>query len=287
MESLSLSLHPPTSPSSPPSLFSSAPVSLCIDISNNFIDQFINGIPGISMVPGNFRSNFLNNFKRRLAENFRINDTMNQFNLTSFLEEEYDTYWMVLVNAVSISNNLQLNNSQRACVIMQLRAAVNSTSRELILKSLQELRRISTSLFRIYRWYRFMFLPALSNYRPINQCVDRFITLRCAACTRNIPKLCRGVCSALIRGCFSPFQIGLRAQFNILWNVTRQIVRRGTNILQALGPLERRSSNIDLNNPAMLLQFVSSKFCLSSTRERDSEREKGREREHLSTEIFR
>ena len=212
------------------------------------------------MVPGNFRSGFSNGFKSRLAANFRINDTMNQFNLTSFLEEEYDRFWVLLVNAVSIAHNVSLNPTQRACAIMQLRAAVNSTNRELILKGLQELRRVSTALFRIYRWCRFMFLPALSNYRPINQCVDRFITLRCAACTRNIPKLCRGVCNALIRGCFSPFQIGLRAQFDILWNVTRQIVRRGTNILQALGPLERRSVNVDLSNQLATALFVSPKF---------------------------
>ena len=186
-----------------------------------------------------------------------INNTIspqNQFNLTSFLEGViFDNLTTLLLGAL----NLPLTTTQRECVITHFHAAVNRTNLGNVINHIEDLRKVSTALYRIYRWYRFTFLPRLSNFRPINQCVERFITLRCAACTRNIPMLCRGVCSALIRGCFSSFQIGLRAQFNILWNVTRQIVRRGTNILQNLGEMERKIVNIDLSNDLKFLSFVS------------------------------
>ena len=192
---------------------------------------------------------------RRLADNFTINDTPgNRFNLSSFFDEEIGQLLTVLVSLFPG----QLNDVQRACVQMRLRAAVNRTNLANLTNYIEDLRKVSTALYRINRWYRFTFLPLLSNYRPINQCVERFITLRCAACTQNIPMLCRGVCSALVRGCFSSFQIGLRAQFNILWNVTRQIVRRGRNILQNLGEMERKIVNVDLTDNAMKAQLVSS-----------------------------
>ena len=197
----------------------------------------------------------MNNFKMQLRRNFRINST-NQLNLTMYFGQLTMSLTSLLVQGINMQ--LPLNQTQRICVGVQIRNTINQTAIRQLINRIGQLRRISTSLYRILRWYRSTFLQRLANFRPLEQCVARFITLRCAACSQqNIPMVCRPRCGALVRGCLSPFNQGLRGQFNILWNVTRQIVFRGSRILEEIGSGERNFLNVDISDQATFLQFVS------------------------------
>ena len=88
------------------------------------------------------------------------------------------------------------------------------------------------SVSKLHQWYRTSLVEGLAGFVPQNQCVDALLELTCARCSRNIPPLCRDACNAHIEGCYSPFYIGLQEQFNILWNVSRQLVISAQSSLQ-------------------------------------------------------
>ena len=76
-------------------------------------------------------------------------------------------------------------------------------------------------------------------------CVRRFVELNfCARCTRRSPPLCSNTCGALFRGCLSPYYTVLNRQFDLIWNVSRQVLRITNNTLQALFANERNIINI-------------------------------------------
>ena len=64
----------------------------------------------------------------------------------------------------------------------------------------------------------------LSVSIPSDECVRNLMMLTCSKCQKSIPKLCTNVCSAVAKGCFAPYYAALNPQFNIMWNVTAQLV---------------------------------------------------------------
>ena len=228
-------------------------------VDNDFTNAFIRDLPGLGILPAaamSAREIFVNKSAMMLRNNFRINST-NQFNLTMYFRQLTMDLNTLFIQGISMLVQTQLNANQTTCVRMQINDAINQTAINRLINRIGQLRRVSTTLFRIIQWYRYTFLQRLAGFRPLQQCVARFITLRCAACNTNIPMLCRPRCNALVRGCLSSFNQGLRDQYEILWNVTRQVVRRGSAILEEIGSEERDFLTVDISSMSGFGQFVS------------------------------
>ena len=120
---------------------------------------------------------------------------------------------------------LILNNLNRSDVAVLIRGLM------MVQRGIRTLDRIADFLYR-YRMNTEFTFP--------RDCVRRFIELNfCARCTRRIPPLCSNTCGALFRGCLSPYYTVLSRQFDILWNVSRQVLRITNNTLQDLFMNER------------------------------------------------
>ena len=59
---------------------------------------------------------------------------------------------------------------------------------------------------------------------PTDQCTNILLKLTCAKCYKPI-KLCNNICGAAAKGCLAPYVAALNPQFNILWDVTSQLVQ--------------------------------------------------------------
>ena len=126
-----------------------------------------------------------------------------------------------------VSNNgpPRLTGEQSECVRRALEPYINRTTKDQVDESFEEFRRAITSLNKIVLWYNHTFLPNLETYfTPLDACVNAFIRLQCRKCIENIAPLCRGICSDVAYGCYGIIENGFRGQFNVLWNVTSQLV---------------------------------------------------------------
>ena len=113
---------------------------------------------------------------------------------------------------------------RKQCLSEVLQSHIVSATLDSIAQNFTNLWKVQASASRLESWYQTSLVQGLAGFVPQNQCVDALLELTCARCWKNIPPLCRDACNAHIEGCYSPFYIGLREQFNILWNVTRQLV---------------------------------------------------------------
>ena len=127
----------------------------------------------------------------------------------------------------------------RDCIRRVINSSINMTNMQDVSEDIEQLRRSLSSGLRLLNFME-NFGEDLGGFRPLRQCVTTLVRLNyCSRCVRRTPPLCRNVCGALTRGCYSPFVTGLRAQFENLWNVTRQIVALTRTSLQTLGQRAR------------------------------------------------
>ena len=135
------------------------------------------------------------------------------------------------------------NQNVQMCVRQFIVNSVNQSDIAVLIRGLMTVQRALISLDRISDFlYRYRMNTV---FRFPQDCVRRFVELNfCARCTRRIPPLCSNTCGALFRGCLSPYYTVLSRQFDILFNVSRQVLRITNNTLQILFTNERNLINI-------------------------------------------
>ena len=175
-----------------------------------------------SLNTSTYNENLQNGFLLRRNNNFRPAE----FTDSLFSSEiELIISRIILPRVVSNNGPPRLESEQSDCVRNALRPYINQTTKGHIDESFEEFRRAVTSLNKIVLWYNHTFLPNLETYfTPLDACVNAFIRLQCRRCIENIAPLCRGICSDVAYGCYGIIENGFRGQFNVLWNVTSQLM---------------------------------------------------------------
>ena len=198
--------------------------SILLDIrSTLIIPQFLKIFVLNTGINETIQKNLISVYEESLRSNFFIHQQSPQevaFNTQGFTEG----YIRSIINSIVGPLIASFNSTQQTCVTEFFLGLVNSSAKYMLDNSIDEFRRASSALLNISKWFNNS-LDSLTRYfTPLDICVNAFITLRCESCVRNIPPLCRGVCNSVIYGCYAVFQNGLKGQFNVLWNVTNQLI---------------------------------------------------------------
>ena len=150
------------------------------------------------------------------------------FSVSDFLETFVDRL------GDTVAAGLAMDATKQRCIRGVINSNINTTNAQLITSEIEELRRSLTSGLKLLSFLE-DFSEDLGGFQPIQQCITALLQLNsCAKCVRQTPPLCQNVCGALARGCYSPIHTGLRAQFENLWNVTRQVIFLTRRALQKL-----------------------------------------------------
>ena len=170
-----------------------------------------------------------------IVDNLVIDDNTRALNLTQVVNDIITA----LGSAAGQHLNRQNNMTIQACIVNAIRNNVNQSDVMLVIRTIEELRRAFTVLDRSAKFFH-QYIESLPFQFPRN-CVRRFVELNfCARCTQKTPPLCSNMCGALVRGCLSAYYSALSRQFDILWNVSRQVVTVTNNTLQTLFLEERQ-----------------------------------------------
>ena len=168
-----------------------------------------------------------------IVDNLVIDDNTRALNLTQVVNDIITA----LGNAAGQRLSRQ-NMTIQACIVNAIRNNINQSDVELVIRAIEELRRSFTVLDRSSKFF-YQYIEGL-QFRFRN-CVRRFVELNfCARCTQKTPPLCSNTCGALVRGCLSAYYSALSRQFDILWNVSRQVVTVTNKTLQTLFLEERQ-----------------------------------------------
>ena len=173
-------------------------------------------------------------FLNTIIDNLVIDDGTRDLNLTQVV----NSIVMALGDA---AGDLLARNSTtaRTCILNVIQNNLNQSDIELVIRAIEELRRAFTVLRRSATFFQ-QYIEDLQFRFPRN-CVRRFIELNfCARCTQKTPPLCSNTCGALVRGCLSAYYSALSRQFDILWDVSRQVVMITNSTLQVLFFKEER-----------------------------------------------
>ena len=232
---------------------------------NSIVHYYYGLFPSLHPV---FEGNFLERLYDRLDFDFLDSDQVNfRRNLTEDLrddfvigeeEEEEDqdesrsnsstrSFFRNFLDRVEDRAAVVLarTNAVRNCIRQVIDSSINQTRMQLVSDSIEQLRRSLTSGMRLLNFLE-NFRENLGGFRPLRQCVSTLVRLNyCSRCVQRTPPLCRNICGALARGCYSPFHTGLRRQFENLWNVTRQIIGLTRSSLASLRGQLQRNLNVD------------------------------------------
>ena len=207
----------------------------------NFRESFIGSIPILTGVT----FDELNDTAGAIATMFVQN--LPSANATMFIER--------VSNAIGGAAGQRLGNGseQMMCIRQLLLRNINQSDVAMVIRGLMTVQRGIRSLNRIADFlYRYRMNTQFTFPRD---CVRRFVELNfCARCTRRIPPLCSNTCGALFRGCLSPYYTVLSRQFDVLWNVSRQVLRVTNNTLENLFMNQR-----SLVNTAQIVSISLSK----------------------------
>ena len=206
------------------------------DFSNDFVTGFIRILSevtrfGAISIDFNTLERAINGTVKMIPMNILINDNTRNFNVTE-----------VIVNIISsIGEAVALQFRDRtihACVENAIQSNINETDVRLISRAIERLRTSFTLLNRVVDFLQDF--AATTQFRFPQNCVRRFVELNfCARCTRQSPPLCSNTCGALVRGCLSAHFVALNRQFDILWNVSRQVLAITNDTLHTLFTEER------------------------------------------------
>ena len=118
------------------------------------------------------------------------------------------------------------------CIRRVLTPRFNKTRLSLIIQQYSTIRLCVSTLDRVCQFLRNF---AQRNFTIPSKCADSFIGLYCVRCRESsVQLLCRNVCGALVKACYSPFYTGLNEQFEVLWNVSRQVLTITNSTVNAL-----------------------------------------------------
>ena len=153
-----------------------------------------------------------------------------------------------------------LTSANKKCIREALKMIVPADRERYVYDNLTIIRRAATSLSRLRNEINRTVIPMILDVRPTNSCIESFINIRCEACMpgHSIPENCRGACNALVYGCLAPFRDGLERQFNLLWNVTSQLVNITNRAMLTAGRLPQQAFSINISNSIAVTQLVSS-----------------------------
>ena len=219
------------------------------------MEGFIDRFPGVYAIRSTSRLRLSEIFVLPLAREF----TDNSLDFEELFTETINEILRFVITDY-IARNVPLNTLQRVCIINRLDDHLVLSVQTDIINSFNQLRSAVTAIKNLTQFYVSEFVPSVSEIAPTEDCINRFLTLRCAACTENIPLLCRSVCAPLIRGCFSPFRRGLTDQLDILWNVTQQLFYVVEDLVGEIISLEPGIMNIDFESTNEIRNFVSLQF---------------------------
>ena len=227
--------------------------SFFIDVYNIFIPRFVRSFhPPLNITVNNsvYEETLRSNFYFRKRHPNEANFTVDGFTQGLILGQVN-----LIIHGIVEPRVVNFTGTQRDCVRKELLTQVNQTAKNIIDESLKELRRAATTLSRTKFWFTNQFLPNLTSYFVgRNRCADTFLNLTiCPACHADIAELCKPVCSAVIYGCYAVVQNGLRGQFNVLWNITNQLINISRN---AARTITISSSNILRIDPSQHLSLV-------------------------------
>lgn len=170
------------------------------------------------------RDEISRSFVNTISSNLEIN-TSSSFNFSMYFDSFISTLKFEFINQyLSLFVVGGLNSIRRNCLKTILDGKTNVTAVQAMKNNIEWLRKIYSVLNIIKQWYELDLVSKVLRVPFTKTCIDSFIQLRCTACVQNIPPLCQSVCRYLVQGCFVPFRQGLRAQLNILWNVTQQLI---------------------------------------------------------------
>ena len=199
---------------------------------------------------------FIQSSIEMITNNLFIDDNTRDLNLNQVINDIVTA----LGNAAAQHLNVSRDMTAETCVLNAVRNNLNQSDVELIIRALEELRRAYTVLRRSAN-FLIQYIEGLQIRFPRN-CVRRFVELNfCARCTQKTPPLCSNMCGALVRGCLSAYYSALSRQFDILWNVSRQVVTVTNNTLQTLFLEERQLLNQD-----SAVSEIATKFCSTEAR---------------------
>lgn len=223
-------------------------------INRTFLYRFVSGLQGINKLTTNTRNETVTSFIDSLSTNF----TVNAFNFSSFFDNYLSDLNSKIVNEYLVTfAAIPLMQISRNCIRTQLNNVVNDTAVQLMKQNVQKLRKFFSALKEIKEWYQDDFFSKIFNVSFVEKCIDSFINLRCAKCTRDIPQLCQSTCNYLVQGCFVPYRVGLTFQLNDLWNVTQQLISQFEDILSRSLCDANNYLTVDFDSTTQLNAFVS------------------------------
>jgi hypothetical protein len=166
-----------------------------------------------------------------------INNTPSNFSTSEFVRNIIETTTNSIGNLLG-GRNMTING----CIVEHLTAAVNDNARSDMARQLKMLRSGITALINFEQF--------LTNYSQNtsfefpNICVYKLVSISfCGRCNSTFPPMCRRTCGALIRGCYSPYYDALPEEFNLLWNVSIQVLQVLNTTLLGLFTEGRRLFN--------------------------------------------
>ena len=143
-----------------------------------------------------------------------------EFNFTEYVANITGT----LVDIFTL-DRIPNDQAKQMCADALLHEHMNITEIANVGRSFSKLQRVYHTLIHL-RTFVDQLIADFNNvfqYTPSEQCLDALLSQYCGRCRQNIPTLCNSVCSAVLIGCQSPVQDGLKSQFDAVWNITRQL----------------------------------------------------------------
>ena len=163
-----------------------------------------------------------------ITDNLVIDDSTRNLDLNEVVNGIVTSLGEVLLQRLNRNST-----SARTCVLNALQNSLNQMDIQLVIRTIEDVQRAFTVLQRSANFFQ-QYVEGLQFRFPRN-CVRRFVELNfCARCTKKVPPLCSNTCGALVRGCLSAYYSALSRQFDILWDVSRQVVMITNSTLQAL-----------------------------------------------------
>ena len=213
--------------------------TLVIDFSGDFVNAFIRILSELVQVSG-FSVSFdvvqraVGSVVERIPQNLVIDENSQSFNLTQFATDVIDRLATAAGTALSFGNR-----DRSTCIQNAIKSNINQTDVGLFINTIEKIRRAFTVLDQVTKFlYRY---TTTTLFTFPQNCIRRFVELNfCSRCTRKTPPLCSNTCGALVRGCLSSHYTALSRQFDILWNVSRQVLQVANDTLRTLFTEERQ-----------------------------------------------
>ena len=122
------------------------------------------------------------------------------------------------------TQNIDYKVEQKKCLQTLLHDHVSNDSIEKTAQGFRHLQFIFQSLSKVDKFLSEFQVSNSTSYYPSEQCLEAIVMQYCPHCVQHIPPLCGSTCVQLASACQSPLYESLLPQFNVLWNISRQLV---------------------------------------------------------------